>query len=186
MRNNMKTRSSTILTILIILAVVFVAGNYLTSRYVSNLGLKTQKLLSDLAFVESKYTQALSLSVVANSGESDGKKLDAFIISKGEEVTVVKDIERLAASLSLISTTEDIGSIEESSLSMQNKDFLRIVMSVRGSLTQIRKFLSLIETLPYNVKISSVDLYDNEDDAAAGRWLARFDISIVKEKEATQ
>lgn len=178
----MKTRSIYTLIVLAILAVISVVAYYFAISYVSGLSEKTHTASSDLSYVEAKYQQAISQRAVANTGESSGKKLDKYILATDGEVGIVKELERLANNLSLEIVTEVLEVEQDEALATHSKNYLHIIVTTNGAERDTRRFLALLETLPYNVKIKEVNLYNGQ---SGSQWQGRFDLSIVKNNSVT-
>lgn len=180
----MKTKSTSALITVLILSLVSIGVYYFAYCYVVGLDQKTAKSANDLAYLKAKYNRAVSLKVVATKGENRLADLDKYIIHEGEEITVVKNLEQLASSLSLVFATELINSEENSVLSQNNGALLHIAMTVSGTRKQVDQFLALIESLPYNVKLNKVDIYQKEDviPSTVNKWQARLDFSLAEEK----
>lgn len=177
----MKTRSLSILITLSILTVFSIVAYYLAFSYVKGINDKISTASANLAYTQAKYDRAMSLIAAEKNGKDNGKKLDKYILTQGDEISVIKSLERLALNLFLKSTTDTIETIEDEALSAQNKSFLHIVMTTTGSLQQTKRFQALVESLPYNVKMNRVDLYGGEG-GVYGEWQGKFDFSIVEEK----
>jgi hypothetical protein len=59
-----------------------------------------------------------------------------------------------------------------------DKTLLKLSVRTTGTKTRIRAFLSLIESLPYNVKIQMLDLRKGGEN-----WTMVVDIGVVKQKD---
>ncbi len=179
----MKTRSLLTLSILSVLAVASLVAYYFAYVYIENIGKKTSEESANLSYAEAKYDRSVSLKLVAASGKNSGERLDKYILGKGGEVAMVKMLERLASSLSLSYTTDALDTQENDTLSSQNKNFLHIVTTSNGTIQQNRRFLAVLESLPYNVKLNRVDMRDQGAESG-GRWQMSVDFSIVEEKSS--
>jgi hypothetical protein len=175
----MKTRTLYLLIATALIAILSLVGYYFTFTYIAGLSMKTNQANADLLYIEAKYQQTLSQRAVASTGENAGKKLDKYILAEGGEVEVVKELERLASELSLFIVTETLEVEADESLKALGKEYLHIVEDVTGSEGQVRRFLGLIESLPYNVRVNEVNLF-RKTTAQGLAWEGRFDFSIVK------
>lgn len=183
----MKTRTNYTLILFSILALIFVVGYFFSVSYIKGLGTKADKENGEVADLEVKHARATSLSAIARSGKGDIERLDDFIVQPGGEIAVVKALEQLARNLSLISTTDSIDTQDIGTSTVKSKEFLHIVMSTNGRWENTRRFLSLLETLPYNVKENRIDLFSaGMSPSGSPSWQGHFDISIVKNKDTAQ
>lgn len=183
----MKTRTTYTLIFFSILSAIFIAGYFLSISHIKSLGTNADKENSEVADLEVKYARATSLNAIAKSGRGDVERLNDFIVQPGGEIGVVKTLEQLARNLSLVSTTDSIDTQDIGTSTLKTKEFLHIVISTTGRWESTRRFLSLIETLPYNVKENRIDLFASGASPSGSQvWSGHFDISIVKNKEASQ
>jgi hypothetical protein len=180
----MKTRTTTILIISAILTLGLAVFYYFAVSYVGGLGGQTTDLNSDLMDTQLRYLKALSLQSIVNSGAGDTQQLSGYFLPAGKQIDAVKQFESLADQLSLEHTTEVIETQDIDQLSGQNKDLLHIVISTSGSLASTKKFLQLIESIPYNTQINQVTIMETSSDPKNITWSGRFDFSIV-ENEAS-
>lgn len=168
-------------------ALVAVSGFIFSVYYIKHLNTKIESLKTALVSSQVQFIKLESIRLAATSGAGELDKLEKYIISAGKEIDVVQQIERLAEATSLSHNTELIEEKDEPSLANQNKNLLHIVLTTDGTWNNSRKFLSLVEHLPYNVKIEKVDMFMIGKGTASSSlpvWRSKFDFSIVKEKPA--
>lgn len=182
----MKKNNTQFLILSSLLAILFVAGFFFVVDQVNNVNEKTDALKTELVDAQVKLLKAESLRRVALSGEDEIEKIEKFVVNAGGEVEAVQQIEGLARASGLTYTTEFIIAKDHLTLSSQHKELLNIVITTTGGWRATEKFTALIENLPYNVKIDGVDMQLISGDGAqgAGQWKTKYDISLVKKKEA--
>ena len=183
----MKTRTTSVLICLIIAAIALIGLYYFCISYVGGLGRQTAQLNLDLDSSQIKYVRLLSLRAIVKSSESNGQQLDSYLVQPGQEIDLVKEVEGLADQLALTHSTDQIDTQDLDVLASQNKELLHIVISTTGGWNSTRRFLSLIEALPFNIRLNKVDfnLSGDTSSPAGDQWRGRFDFSVVKKKAST-
>lgn len=127
----------------------------------------------------------LSLRQNANSTD-ESTSLDTYFVDSKGALGFVKYVEDLAVSSGLISKVEVFVEQSDSELEKSGAEYLRTAVKTTGSLKNSRTFLSLIESLPYNVKIERVDLRRFGAITTKDEWTLTVDFSVVKKKEIVQ
>ncbi len=111
-------------------------------------------------------------------------ELDGYFISPDGALGFVEYIENLAVSSGLTYRINLFDSAQDPEASKNEKELLKTSLTTTGSIQNTRNFISLIQTLPYNVKITKVDLKRTADPAAAisakDSWTAIIDFYVIK------
>lgn len=183
-RNNMKNNHLAIL----IISIVLLVGAGIAALFLYG---KTNAMQEELATLhsqvqvlslQSKTVLALRESTSVSSGQTEN--INTYFIGKDKALDFVKYIESLAVSSGVTYTIDVVDTSPDNSLSPANKEFLRIAIRFSGNMKNVRRFISLIETLPYNVKINRFDLRRTSIPATANgavdSWNAVLDFSTVK------
>ncbi len=154
----MKSRSNKILTIASVITAVGIVLLYFGYSQIGKLNQANNDLAVETSnlYVQAVRAEALK-KIVSNAGDK-GISLDTYFIQAGEEVEFVKKIESLAGSLNLTYTTNSIGTQSNEKLEPLGKEFLEMTMTTEGSWQNTRRFISLIEKMPMNIRINSIDL----------------------------
>lgn len=154
----MKSKSNKILILASTIATIGIVLLYLAYSQIGRLNQTNDDLAIE---TNSLYTQAIRAEslkkIVSNAGDK-GISLDEYFIAAGEEVEFVKKMESLASSVNLSYTTNSIGTQSNEKLDLLGKEFLEISMVTEGSWQNTRRFISLIEKMPMNIRINSMDL----------------------------
>ncbi len=180
----MNSKTTQLLTFVGLITVIAVGALILEYKRISIVHTRTDALKNELVDSQVKTLKMSSLRRAALSGSDELVKIKDFIIEPGQEVEVVQLIEGLSKSSGLTYTTETIALTDYAPLTGQGKELLHIVITTQGSWRGTQKFLSLVENLPYNVRIDTVDtaLTGSEGNTLTGTWKTKFDISLVKKK----
>ncbi len=135
--------------------------------------------------------QANSLTVQkpVSSFDASIEELNEYFVSADGALDFVKYIEDLATSAGLSYRINSFDAEDNPDISQNDKEYLKTSLTATGSMKNIRNFISLIESLPYNIKITRVDLKSGGvQSLSASReqiWTLMIDFSVVKimEKE---
>lgn len=168
----MKSNSKKYLIICSILAVISVVGYIFFTNYIAGLTDKTSALKSDIDLNQIKYFRLESLRKATENTSDQKQKITDLFVSTNKAVDFIGEVEGLAKASNLSYSTKSIENSDAGNLSEQNKDLLTITISTTGSWSNTIKFIRLIETLPYSVKVESVDL------TSAGPSSASSDASV--------
>lgn len=132
----------------------------------------------------------LNAKKAENSTAIDASQLDDFFIPADGALSFVEYIENLAASSGLGYRINLFDADQNADMAKYDKEFLKTSLTTTGSLKNSRNFISLIQTLPYNVKITKVDLKKGADASVGAApskesWTMIIDFSIVKTVDAS-
>lgn len=166
--------------ILLILSIIGVEILYTRTYKLEN---ELTALNQNVRDLEAQEKRILAVRQSATESGVDASSLDQYFVDDTGALDFLKYIEGLAASSGLTSKTDVFDAQQDPVLSEQGKEYLKMAIRTTGSMNNIRLFLSLIESLPYNVKISRVDIRKNGDGPKD--WSALVDFSVVKSKEVT-
>ncbi|MEN9649122.1 MAG: hypothetical protein RL094_89 [Candidatus Parcubacteria bacterium] len=180
----MRSSSTKILILVVLITLAVFGGFYFVIHRIKAMNAAADVLKSEVVDAQVRTLKNESLRQVAISGADELGKIEKYIIEDGKEVDVVQQIEGIAAASGLTYNTDLIAAKESATLTPQKKELLTISISTVGTWKNTRKFLTLIENLPYNVKIDFADLSLRSGDGTqeAGEWAAKFEFSLVKKK----
>lgn len=152
---------------------------------------KTSKLEGELTTLhqsvrdlEAQQKRILSVRDTAEASGSDVVVIDTYFVNDKGALDFVKYIENLAVSSGLTFKIDVIDTQANEALAASGKEYLKTAIRTTGSLSNIRIFLNLIESLPYNVKMSRVDV--RKTGEGVRDWSMTVDFSVVKTIGATQ
>ncbi len=154
----MKSKSNKILTIASVVSIVGIIILYLAYSQIGSLNQKNNDLAIETSSLYTQAIRAESLKKIVSNAGDKGISLDEYFIAAGEEVEFVKKLETLASSVNLNYTTNSIGTQSNEKLDPLGKELLEISMVTEGSWQNTRRFISLIEKMPMNIRINAMDL----------------------------
>ncbi len=173
----MNLKTSTSLTLSIIIALVTIGGYAYAYDQIFGLIDRTNTLKDELRTKELRLAHEQDLTKSADTTSEDKKKLSKFFVTKDGAIDVVSIIENSASRLSLQYVTNSIDTIDVDSLATQNKDLLKLDMTVSGSWSNVLRFVGYLESLPFAVNIERAEIVEN-----GGVWRLGVVFSIVKFK----
>jgi len=182
----MKKKQSIILIISIIALIVCVSMVIVLQRSSSKIKNEILTLKQEALDLKGKAERTLTVrEAIKASGSS--ASLDNYFIGGTEALDFVTYVESLAVSSGLTFTIDLADTMQDESLTGADKEFLRLALRSTGSIKNIRRFLSLLETMPYNVKVTRFDLRRNSASTASAAlpsvdsWSMVIDFSTVKQ-----
>lgn len=178
----MNNRTTKVLIVSILIALVCIIALYIEFRIVTALNDKSDTLKESLVNAQVQSLKLESLRAVAISGSAELDKIENYIVSAGKEIELVQQIENLAKNSGLEYSTD---LIEKKEGVDTTKDMLHIKILTNGSWSTSRKFISLIEHLPYNVRINELDMIKSGESTGSTTvptWRTNVDFSVVQKK----
>lgn len=187
----MNNKTTQIAILMIALTLASFGGYMYATRYIGSLTEKTSKLKSDIELAEIKNRNLQTLQRAAQNTGDEKEKITSYFVGKDGAVSFVSEIEGLAAASNLKYTTDTIETTNLPELEGQGKELLHVVFTSNGSWNNTVKFLSLLESLPYSMRIEKLDFDSARLDAAAGTstpassrsWKMTINFSVVKIKD---
>lgn len=163
--------SSALLIVSIVGADIFYYQSIKMEKELSTL----HQTVRDLEAQEKRLLEVRQTAAVSGIGFEN---LNKYFVDENGALDFVKYIENLAVSSGLTFKIDFFDSQQDSVLAENGKEYLKTAIRTTGSLNNIRIFLNLIESLPYNVKINRVDVRKNGEGARD--WGMTVDFSVVK------
>jgi hypothetical protein len=139
--------------------------------YTYSAGVNSQILESSIALAgeESKGTYVTGISGDLRSTEVDRKSIEQTFIKIGDEAHFLENIERLATSTK----------VEMKVFAFEKRDeTLHLSMQIKGTFSRNYLFLSLIENLPYELRINKITI-ERLQDAGGNIWETHYDLSVI-------
>ncbi len=174
---------------IIIVGIICIAsglGVFIFSRQASELQGEIVALQQEAQALEAK---AGKLGAEKQPAASDRVDLSAYFVPADGALGFVEYIESVAASSGLSYRISLFEAEQDAELAKHGREFLRTSLATTGSLKDTRSFISLIETLPYNVRINRIDLKKTGEAVASTgtkeTWALIIDFSVVKIMEKT-
>lgn len=169
------------ITFLLLIGGVFAAYAFhsMTATVESEIGTLNQEA-DTLSIQASRVT---TLRQVVNSSGDELQTVNQYFVPKDGALDFVKYIENLAVSSGLTFKINVFDSEQNDALSKNDKEFLKTSLNTTGSLKNTRNFMSLVETLPYNVKVTRIDMRRSAGgtfSTVRDEWSTTIDFSVVK------
>lgn len=117
-------------------------------------------------------------------GETEGarKKLSSFFVGRDGIVEFLEFLESTAALANVGSTIHRVSIEEGDGRALPGQEFLRLTFDVQGGFQEVHHFLTLFETIPYEVHPREVHLGVVKRGRDLPRWRADIDTLILKLK----
>ncbi len=139
-------------------ALVAISGFVFGSYYINGLTEKTSLLKEEIEAKEIKIKRIQNLNKSAEKTSLDREKLKNHFVDSNKAIDFVSSLEDVASKLGLQYSTNSIENVEVENLSLQNKQLLRISMSLSGGWRTILTYLLYIESLPYALNIEKLEM----------------------------
>ncbi len=143
--------------------------------------LQQQKLISELEADR-------SLKKFLTTSGPDIEKLSSRIVSRDGTVAFLEMIEKTARDTGLVINTKSVN-VTAVPTHIEEFETLNLVLSTEGTWNNTYRFLSILETLPYKVIISGVEVRQlGEDVPSEGisvgttPWSGSFTFNVIKYK----
>jgi Tfp pilus assembly protein PilO len=130
--------------------------------------------------VEDRQRSLLQLSKALAETEGERAELASAVVSDEGVTEFLELVERIAREEGLTINTTSVG-VEPLPKSTKF-ELLALSHEVKGSYTQVMRFVSLLETLPYQVTLQSVSLDRTVEADAPNLWRGTISIAATKIK----
>jgi hypothetical protein len=151
----MKKHLSTIIIISIV-CILCGIGTFMFYGRITASELEVKELKRDVQSLDIRADQLKSKPVERVDDAQIAKLNDYFVESDGA-LHFIEYIENLATASGLTYRINLFDADQNAEAAKNDKETLKTSLTTTGSLTDTRNFVSLIETLPYNVRISKFD-----------------------------
>lgn len=172
---NISKRSKTLVLVAagytVLFAGLLINGVYLISAEGSKLE-STKVLISEQSAKEAAYTKVTKL---VESTEDSRAKIKNLFITENETISFLASIEKAADSIGVILTTNELVVIPSVTKDeVTNPALLSLRLSFSGAERDVKKFLLLLEKIPYHSAIPKVTL-----NTATENWKATVDLNLT-------
>jgi Tfp pilus assembly protein PilO len=120
--------------------------------------MKTAELKSEVESKQIKINYIQNINKSAEKTSEDSIKIMNHFVKADGAIDFVSSVESVASGFLLKYNTNTIENIEEETLAAQDKQILRVSMSLSGGWKNILKFLTYIESLPYAVRVEKAEI----------------------------
>lgn len=176
---------------IIIVSIICIACGFGTFVFYEKIRGSQAEITSLQQSIQSLQIQAdrLSAKKAEKGTVLDASELDAFFVPADGALGFVEYIENLAVSSGLGYRINLFDSEQNPEALSNDREFLKTSLTTSGTLKNTRNFISLIQSLPYNVRITKVDLKRGADASLAGGanvstikepWTMIIDFSVMK------
>ncbi len=107
---------------------------------------------------EIKIKRIQRLNTSADKTKSDRAMLLNYFVKPNGAIDFVSSLEETASNFNLEYSTNAIENVEAEVLASQDKQLLRIGMSLSGGWKNITKYILYIESLPYPIRVEKLEL----------------------------
>lgn len=153
---NKKTNIQLIFSIC--LGLLAVGGFVYAAYYISGLTNKTSLLREEIENKEIRIKRIQRLNNSADKTKSDRAMLLNYFIKPNGAIDFVSSLESVASKFNLQYSTNVIENVETEILASQDKQLLRVGMSLSGGWKNVLKYILYIESLPYPITVEKLEL----------------------------
>ncbi len=183
----MKNKDIIILVTSSVLLIGFVFGAHYFYKKTNSTKEDIISLSGDVSALKIQADRLISLRQVAASTGDELTELAQFFVPADGALAFVEYVENLAQKSALTYRIESFDVVPDPKLTEQDKELLRTSIRTTGTLKNTKLFLSLIESLPYNVKVSRADLRRTSPSVGVAvtkdEWSLIIDFTVVKISE---
>lgn len=154
----MKNKTNIQVLLALCAALLAVGGFVFSTYYIGGLTEKTSLLKEEIETKEIKIKRIQYLNKSAEKTNEDRTKLLDYFIKSDGAVDFVSSLEEVASSFNLVYSTNSIENTEIETLSAQDKQLLRVSMTLSGGWRNVVGYLLYIESLPYALNIEKLEL----------------------------
>ncbi len=140
--------------------------------------------------VDTQQQQSISSTAALVNGDSpDVARVESSIIASDGDVSFIEYLETLARNYNLQVVINSLSLSDDATLTGNGLSTLQVQFEVKGSWSNVYRFTSNIETLPYSFKMNKIDIVNTGDTAnldstkstpAPGVWQGLFDMNVLK------
>jgi len=133
---------------------------------------------TEIANVRVHEQELNSLVRLVDESNLEREKLSSYLLQEEDVIDFLSLIESLAKDQGV---SLDISGLNVTEL---NADFeqLSLAVDVKGSRDSVLRILTILETLPYQTLVSSVDIISSGESGTNG-WSGKFILIVTKQKE---
>lgn len=140
------------------LAVIAICGYLYFTYYINSLTQKTANIKSDIQLSEIKYTRLEILRKATENTSDQKSRIEQLFVGQSGAVDFIGKIEDMAKNSGLTYKTDTVETEPMPGSEDLGKELVTINMTTTGLWSNTIKFLKLIESLPYSVKVNNIRL----------------------------
>ncbi len=176
------------LLILAILTIALLVGHYFLFRDIRLKNENTSKLLDHISEESNKGNYILTSQKALQNIAPDLEVLKKTIVGSTGEVEFIEYVESLARANGLSIVIDNLQTENDQKLlASSSVTLLKVRARTNGSWTGTYKFISLVESLPYRVRVNSFSMTaqgvtDATSGATKNGWESNLEIRVLKYK----
>jgi hypothetical protein len=169
--------------IIIIAALVFYTILFISIREKT---IAVSLLSNEIDVVMQREAKLSSIKALVKDTDTERRMLNLYIVGSDEEIGLIEMIEALGndtgAAIEIISV--GIEPLLSNSIESDTAELLRLNFTASGSWKSVFHMLALIESIPFNVTVTQVNLEReaDHDKNKSNSWTGSFSIAVVKHK----
>lgn len=142
----------------------------------------------DLSSKNEKHEYLMSLQNLVESIDPQVKKIESSIIPKSGDVAFIEELESLGRSEGLLVEIDSLNLAGDPKISSSTLSMLKVKFRATGAWAEVYKFVSIIESLKYRIKINKFTLSSKEELTATKNpngnkeWQGIFEVSVLEYK----
>lgn len=154
----MKNKTNTYVILASLLTLLSIGGFVYMVNYIDGLTQKSALLFGEIEIKEAKLRNIQNINKSAEKTTEDRETIMNHFVKADSSIDFVSMLESTAANFALKHSINSIENTEMESLATQDKQLLRISMTLTGGWRNVLKFLTYVESLPYALYIEKVEL----------------------------
>lgn len=154
----MKNKTNTYVILASLLTLLSIGGFVYMVNYIDGLTQKSALLFGEIEIKEAKLRNIQNINKSAEKTTEDRETIMNHFVKADSSIDFVSMLELTAANFALKHSINSIENTEMENLATQDKQLLRISMTLTGGWRNVLKFLTYVESLPYALYIEKVEL----------------------------
>ncbi len=178
----MKNKTLNLLILNLIIAMLIWAAYFYIVHQVSATSATFDDIKHKIIFAVKKEQAVMILKKKVEDDFKAGFDLKDFLIRPDQTADVVQMIEGFGPITGTKIVTQSVSTQDAVGLP-NGVDFLKGTFKIDGQKDNVLKSISLVENLPYNIKIQKLSFVKSLDASSTVKWSASVDILLVKLKD---
>ena len=170
--------------LVLILLNIFLAliGLFVLFDFRNNRLVEIDNLNAQLRSLQGMSTRATNLRLAVKDSKEKRDKLSLYFITKKTVLTFVKELESIASRAGVILKLNSLSIVKEEK--QQDKpSYLKLSVRASGGFSELFRFLTILEDLPYRVRFNTVGISKLESKAGFEKpvapWFGDVDFDLI-------
>ena len=178
-----------IIIFLVVLVCIAASIVYFGIHHVIATNMEIADLAHTVSLATKKQQNLVSTEALVGNANPDILRVTNSIVQSDGDVTLIEYLETVARTHGLQVVIDSLSLSQDKTFAGTPMSILNIKMEVKGSWSAVYQFASVVETLPYIVKINRIDIVNSKDlsslDAqksipSSGPWQELVEMSVLK------